>query len=390
VSSICTRIPFAKPFLDEREAEAVQAVIRSGWIMQGQRVAEFERAVADYCGASEAVAVTSCTTALHLALLVLGVGQGDEVICPSLSFIATANTIRHAGATPVFADVDPETYNLDPDAVEAAITPRTKAVMVVHQAGLPAELDRFKAIGQKHGVQILEDAACALGSRYKGTRIGGHGQIACFSFHPRKVITTGEGGIITTNDQRQAEQFRLLRQHGMNVSVADRDRANQVVIEKYLCVGYNYRMTDVQAAIGIEQMKKLNLIVERRRDLAARYTRALVGHPWLQPPFVPQYAAFNFQSYAVQLTDDAPIGRDGLMQQLHDVGISTRRGIMLAHLEPAYADRSLPHPLRHSERASDRSVFLPLYPQMTFQEQDRVLAALCSQNFQSPSTAGSK
>jgi dTDP-4-amino-4,6-dideoxygalactose transaminase len=304
-----------------------------------------------------------------------------------MSFIATANSIRHAGATPVFADIDPETFNLDPEAVRAAITPRTKAILVVHQIGLPADMDRFNAIGREHGVRILEDAACAIGSGYKGRPIGGHSEMACFSFHPRKVITTGEGGMITTNNADYAQRLRLLRQHGMSVSDTARHGAKQVVIEQYLCVGYNYRMTDIQAAIGIEQLKKLDWIVARRRELAERYSRALADHPWLRPPFVPGYADFNFQSYAVRLTDNAPLGRDALMQRLLDLGISTRRGIMLAHGEPAYAGYLQTQPLQRSELASARSVLLPLYPQMTSDEQQQVLGALMVERTQLASAA---
>ncbi len=390
-------LPITIPYFGEEEAAAAAEAVRSGWVSQGPKVAEFERAMAAYCGTAEAVAVSNCTTALHLSLVVLGIGPGDEVICPSMSFIATANSIRHAGATPVFADVDPQTYNLDPDAAEAAVTPRTKAIMVVHQIGLPADIDRFLAIGRRHGIKIVEDAACAIGSRYKGVPIGGHTEMACFSFHPRKVITTGEGGMITTNNAEYARRLRLLRQHGMSVPDTVRHAARQVITEQYVCLGYNYRMTDIQAAVGIEQLKRLDWIVERRRTLAHRYTDALTHrhtdaplsalrsplsalpsphHPWLRPPTVPEYAEFNFQSYAVQLTGDAPISRDELMQRLLDAGISTRRGIMLAHTEPAYAGRGLPNPLPHSERASARSVLLPLYPQMTSVEQDRVLGAL--------------
>ncbi len=204
-------IPITIPLFGPEEAEAAAKSVRSGWVTQGPKVAEFERAVADYCGAEHAVAVSNCTSALHLALVVAGVGPGDEVICPSMSFIATANSIRHAGAMPVFAEVNPQTYNLDPAAAEAAITPRTKAVLVVHQIGLPAELDRFFALAEAHGLKIVEDAACAIGSRYAGRQIGGHGELACFSFHPRKVITTGEGGMITTNRADYAERLRLLR-----------------------------------------------------------------------------------------------------------------------------------------------------------------------------------
>lgn len=369
-------IPFARPWLDDCEAAAVQQVVRSGWIMQGPKVAEFERMFAEYCGTVEAVAVTSATTALHLALLVLDVGPGDEVICPSLSFIATANAIRYTGATPVFADVDPRTYNLDPQCTEAAVTPRTKAIMVVHQMGLPADIDRFHEIGARHGVAVLEDAACALGSRYRGRPIGGHSRLACFSFHPRKVITTGEGGMITTNDPQIAARLRLLRQHGMDSSVLDRDRANRVQVERYLLLGYNYRMTDLQGAVGVEQMKKLPRILERRRELGTRYNEALAKHPWLRPPHIPAYAEANYQSYAAQLTGDAPLGRDELMQRLLDCGVSTRRGVMLIHREPPYAGAVPPGHLPHSEHAGDRSILLPMFTAMTDQQQQSVIDSL--------------
>jgi perosamine synthetase len=368
-------IPITKPFFDAAEALAAKATVESGWVTQGPRVAEFERAVAAFCGTAEAVAVCNCTAALHLSLVVSGVGPGDEVICPSMSFIATANSIRQTGATPVFADVDPRTYNLEPDAAEAAITPRTKAILVVHQIGQPADIDRFLNIGAKHGVKILEDAACAIGSRYKGRPIGGHSELVCFSFHPRKVISTGEGGMIATNNPEYARQLRLLRQHGMSVPDTVRHAAKRVVAEEYVCQGYNYRLTDIQAAIGIEQIKKLDWIVVRRRELAARYSAALESHPWIRPPYVPDYAEPNFQSYAVQLTEDASVGRDELLQWLLDQQIATRRGIMLSHAEPAYAGHPTPS-LPHSERASACSFLLPLYPQMTPEEQDFVIAAL--------------
>jgi len=379
-------IPITRPLLGEEEAEAARLAVEGGWVSQGPKVAEFERLMADYCGTAEAVAVSNCTTALHLALLVLDVGPGDEVICPSMSFIATANSIRHTGATPVFADVDPRTYNLDPDSAEQAITPRTKAIMVVHQIGLPVDIDRFLAIGQKYGVKILEDAACAIGSRYKGVPIGGHTEMACFSFHPRKVITTGEGGMITTNNRSYAQQLRLLRQHGMSVPDTVRHSSKKVINEEYVCVGYNYRMTDIQAAVGIEQLKRLDWIVRRRREMANRYNDALAGHPWLRLPFVPEYAEPNFQSYAIQLTSDAPMSRDELMQRLLDVDISTRRGIMLAHAEAAYRYKGVSQ-LTHSEFASARSVLLPLYPQLSPLDQDRVSIALRGYSAAAPAAA---
>ena len=368
-------IPITKPLLGPEEEEAAVAAIRSGWVTQGPKVAEFERAVADYCGAEHAVATSNCTTALHLALTVAGVGPGDEVICPSMSFIATCNAIRYTGATPVFADVDQQTYNLDPDAVEAAISPRTKAILVVHQIGLPADLNRFYDLAEDRGLKLIEDAACAIGSRYRGREIGGDAELACFSFHPRKVVTTGEGGMITTNNAEHARRLRLLRQHGMSVSDAARHSSSQVVIESYECLGHNYRMTDIQAAMGVEQMKRLPGIVARRRELAARYTAHLQQHPWLRPPHIPEYAQPNFQSYSARLADDAPLSRDDLMQRLLDRGIATRRGIMLAHVEQACADLAA-SPLPASEAASAASVLLPLYPQLTDGEQNQVLAAL--------------
>jgi dTDP-4-amino-4,6-dideoxygalactose transaminase len=318
-------IPITKPCLGPEEAEATATVVAGGWVAQGPCVARFERVVADYCGTAEAVAVSSGTAALHLSLLVLGVGPGDEVICPSMSFIATANAIRHAGAVAVFADVDRRTVNLDPAAVEAAITPRTKAILVVHQIGLPAELDRFLALGEKHGVKIFEDAACALGSRWRNRPIGGHTEMACFSFHPRKVITTGEGGMVTTDNAEYARRLRLLRNHGLSVSEPAPGGDRQPV-RRYECLGYNYRMTDIQAAIGLEQMKKLDWICRRRREVAGRYRESLAGHPWLSAPWAPGGAEPNYQSFAVQLADNAPLSRDALLQALWDAGVAAQPG----------------------------------------------------------------
>lgn len=358
------------------ELERVREVIESGWLTQGPRVAEFERVVADYVGARYAVACSSCTTALHLALLVLGIGPGDEVIVPSLSFIATANAVRYLGAKPVFAEVDPRTYNLDPADAERRITARTRAIMVVHQIGLPADIDAFLDLGRRYRLKIFEDAACALGSRYKDRQIGAHTEMACFSFHPRKVICTGDGGMITTDNQAYAEQLRLLRQHGMNVSDTARHNARKVLIEEYPVLGYNYRLTDLQAAIGIEQMKRLDELVSRRVALAQRYHSLLAEYRELQPPTVPAYADPNFQSYAVALNDDCRIERDRLWQALLDAGVAAKRGVMAIHRERSYTefygDRSLPI----TEKASDRSLLLPIYPQLTEAEQDFVVAAL--------------
>lgn len=370
-------IPVAKPFLGVEEEDAVLQVLRSGWVSQGPRVAEFERQFAEYTGAAHAVAVSSCTTALHLALLSAGVQAGDEVLCPSLSFIATANAIVYAGAMPVFVDVDPATYNIDPKCVEAAITPRTKAILAVHQIGLPADLDELNGIATRHGLALVEDAACAIGSEYKGARIGApHGSTACFSFHPRKILTTGEGGMITTADADVAARLRKLRQHAMGVSDLARHSASKVIVETYDEVGYNYRMTDLQAAVGLIQLQRLDGMVAKRRALAARYTERLSGLPWMIAPVQPEGYVSNFQSYMVRLAGDAPVGRDELMQRMLDRGIATRRGIMASHRESAYRAGNWDSQLPNTNLIADYGMILPLYHQMTEEDQDYVIQSI--------------
>jgi len=376
VVTVERRIPVAKPSFDEAEERLVRDVLRSGWVAQGPRVGELEERFAAEVGAAHAVAVASGTAALFLALEALGVGPGDEVIVPSLSFIATANAVVHAGATPVFVDVDPRTYDVDPDAVDAAVTPRTKAVMVVHQLGLPADLDRFAALAARHGIAVLEDSACAVGSRYRDRPIGSSRNLGCFSFHARKVVVIGEGGMITTPDAAQAARLRRLRQQGMSVSDLERHRAERVIVEEYPEIGYNFRLSDLQAAVGLAQLGKLQRFLVTRRAIAARYDCALAALPRLGPPWVPEYATPNFQSYIVRVRGARREERDDLMHAVGRRGVAVRRGLMAAHREPCYRDRPLRHPLPHTEAAEAETLVLPMYPDLSEDDQGYVVEVL--------------
>ena len=370
-------IPVMRPWLGHEEAAAAAAAITSGWVAQGPRVAEFEEAFAAAVGTGYAVAVSSCTTALHLALVVTAVGPADEVIVPSLSFIATANVVRYVGAQPVFADVDARTENLTPATVAPHLTDRTRAVIVVDQAGVPADLDGMRALCQPRGIAVIEDAACAVGSIYRDRPVGAGADLAAFSFHPRKVLTTGEGGMLVTPDADVAARLRRLREHGMDVSAAQRHASRQPVVEHYTETGFNYRMTDVQAAIGLVQLRKLGKMVARRRQLAERYRRLLSAIPRLQMIADPDFGITNYQSFWIVLPDDSPLTRDETLNMLADAGISARRGIMAAHLEPAYKN----HPcsaLPVTELLTTRSLILPLFHDLTEEQQDKIAATVCA------------
>ncbi|GAA3004367.1 DegT/DnrJ/EryC1/StrS family aminotransferase [Actinokineospora diospyrosa] len=364
-------IPVMKPLLGEEEALAVAETVRSGWVAQGPRVAAFEKAFAERVGAAHGIAVSNCTTGLHLCLHLLGVGPGDEVVVPSLSFIATANAVRYCGATPVFADIDPLTGNLTAATVAAAITPSTKAIMVVHQGGVPADVKGVRAIAGD--VPVVEDAACAAGSTLDGAPVGTGALLAAWSFHPRKLLTTGEGGMITTDDAEWATRLRRLREHGMSMSAADRHAAGGAVVESYVETAFNYRMTDIQAAMGLVQLKRLDGIVDQRRALAARY-HELLTPLGLRAVTDPANATTNYQSFWVALPDGAP----DLLQvlgKLAEAGVSARRGIMAAHMEPAYAGH--PHaPLPGTEELATRSLILPLHHEITDADQKHIVGAL--------------
>jgi dTDP-4-amino-4,6-dideoxygalactose transaminase len=412
-------IPITKPSLGKEEAEAAREVVLSGWVTQGPRVKAFEDAFASYVGSSYACAVSSCTSGLHLALLAVGVRPGDIVLTVSHSFIATANAVRCCGAEPVFVDIDPETYNMDPDYLERCLREscedregqlyykyldgvavgesplrflqelaggssarlgRVAALLTVHQMGLPCDLNRILATAKDFGLPVVEDAACAIGSEVSldagrtWDKIGRpHGDIACFSFHPRKVITTGDGGMLTTNNPEYDRKFRLWRQHGMSIPDTVRHESERVIFEEYPTTGFNYRMTDIQAAVGMEQLKRLPELIVERRELAEKYRNLLRTISWLSSPSEPSYGRSNWQSYPVKLSENAPFHRDELMQLLLDRGIATSRGIMNAHQEPAYKDAR--YELEHSERASERAILLPLFSGSS-DEIERVVSAI--------------
>jgi dTDP-4-amino-4,6-dideoxygalactose transaminase len=372
-----SRINVMQPWLGADEADALAEVVASGWVAQGPRVAAFEQAFADQQQAAYAVATSNCTTALHLALVVAGVGIGDDVVVPSFSFIATANAPTYVGARPVFADVDAATGNVTAATVAAALTDRTRAVIVVDQGGVPVDLDAIRSLCDLHGIVVVEDAACGAGSTYRGRPVGAGAEIAAWSFHPRKILTTGEGGMLTTSRTDWADRARRLREHAMSVSAAARHASILAPPEQYDEIGFNYRMTDLQAAVGLVQLGRLPEVVARRRELAASYAKEIAEIDGLRAVADPAWGTSNFQSYWVEVEESYPVDREGLMEALARADISARRGIMAAHRQPAYAGRdtgSVPLPV--TERLTDTTLILPLFHQMSESEQARVLDVL--------------
>lgn len=389
------RIPIVRPALGDEEVAAAGRVIRSGWITQGPEVAAFEGEFASAVGAEHAVAVANCTVALQLALLAVGVKPGDDVATVSHSFVATANAVVAVGARPVFVDVRRQTLGMDPAVLEARLTPRTTAVLCVHQIGIPCDLVGILSVTKRRGLPVVEDAACAIGSEMlwngRWERIGRpHGSVACFSFHPRKVVTTGDGGMLTTASGAIAARVRLLRQHAMTVSDTVRHQSSKVIFEDYAEPAFNFRMTDLQAAVGRPQLARLEATVAERRRLAGRYHEFFARSAILQPPSEEEWAHPNWQSYPVFLRPGCGLSQVAVMQSLMDSGVSCKRGISNAHQELAYADRARwacgPEPcanacpertcarLPQSEWLRDNTILLPLFHGMTEEEQARVLA----------------
>ncbi len=369
------KIPIAKPYLTVEDAQSAYDTILTGWVTQGPRVQELEENFAKYVGSKYAVAVSNCTTALHLCMIVAAIKEGDEVICPSMSFIATANSIKYTGAKPVFAEVD-KNYNIDIEHVKKLITSKTKAILIVHQIGMPADIDAFTQLCKEKKLILIEDAACAVGSSYKENKIGYHSDLVCFSFHPRKVITTGDGGMITTGREDYYNRLKLLRQHGMSVNDRVRHTSEKIIFEEHLEVGYNYRMTDIQAAVGIKQLAKLDMIVSERRKIAQHYNSAFKTVSQIEIPQEKEGYFTNYQSYIILIKPNGKISRNEFMQLMMDEGVATRRGVMTTHREPAYKEECVGISLPQSEYYSDNSVVLPLYYPMTKEEIEKVISVV--------------
>ena len=376
-------IPLSRPSFGPEETAAVGEVLETGWVSQGPKVADFERSVANFVSAPAAVAVSSCTAALHLAVLELGIGGGDEVILPSHSFIATANAIMYCGATPVFVDIDPTTYNIDPALVAGAISEKTKAILCVHQLGMPCDLPALAAIASDFGLRLIEDAACALGSEFLwkkawwriGTPVG---DVACFSFHGRKPISTGEGGMLTTGDLASADRLRILRHHGMSVPDTVRHKSKSAITESYDFIGYNYRLSDIQAAVGEVQMVRLPAFVNRRREIANLYRAMIESVSGVEAPHEPDWARSNWQSYCVRLSDG--INQRSVIDRLRASGIAAKGGVMCSHREPAYSDSRSGwrqgSDLSESEAAQDNALLLPMFDGLSDSEVETVVEAL--------------
>lgn len=366
-------IDFAKPFFKEEDAEAVAKAVQSLWVTGGPRLAEFENRVAAYCGVPYAIGVSSWTTGAFLVLSSYGIGPGDEVIVPSLTFIASVNVISHVGATPVFADIDPKTWNIDPEDIKRKITSRTKAILPVDQIGLPCDMDAINKIASENNLIVIQDAACSFASLNKDRPMGSLCETTIFSLHARKIITTGEGGIILTRNKSISDQLRLLRHQGMSLTDYERNTASPTTFENYPLIGYNFRITDIQAALGLAQLDHLEEILDRRRKIAQRYLDYFDNHPYFEAPFVPEGIKPNWQSFQICLKPNAPISRNALIEDLFKQGIATRRGVMASHLENPY--KSMRANLPHTEFAAMHTLQLPIYPALTESQQQYIIEA---------------
>lgn len=381
-------LPITKPFLGEAEMRAVQQPLETGWLVQGPFVAEFERKFAAYTRADHAVATSSCTTALHLAVAALGLRPGDEVLVPAFTWVSTANVVEYQGATPVFCDIRLDTFNVDVEELAAKIGERTVGIIPVHLFGLCADIDPILALARERGLWVVEDAACAFGARYGDRHAGTFGDAGCFSFHPRKSITTGEGGMVITGQADLAGRLRALRDHGASRSDFDRHRGGESFrLADYDLLGYNYRLTDLQAAVGSVQMDRADWILDQRRRCAAAYDELLAGVPWLRLPEVPAGLQHGYQAYVTLFApaepslanvDDLHARRNALMAGLEARGIATRPGTHAAALQGYYAERQAltPADVPRAYIAQQLSLALPLYAQMEQADLEYVASTL--------------
>ena len=370
------QIPFLRPWLGEEEADAIREVVISGWVSPGPKVAEFERQIAALVGAKHAVATNAATTALHLTMRVMGIGRGDEVILPSFTCMANANAVIMAGCVPCFADIESGTYNLDPDDVERRISSRTRAIMLVDQIGMPADLDRIREIAKRRGLALLDDAATALGAKYKRKYVGGHGVPACYSFHSRKMITTGEGGMLVTDDETWADRARVLRSAGASISDFERHKAKGALTQQYFEAGYNYRLTDIQAAMGLVQLGKLPQIIEQRHQQAIVYGQLLDQVDEIAPPFVPTYSEPAFSSYCVRVRPGCRVTAEEIVRRMSERNVSCRRGIQPLHREPCFAESMAGLEFPETEAAAHETFFLPIFPGLRNDQQIKVIETL--------------
>ena len=381
-------IPITKAIFDESDLSLIQEPLKSGWVVQGKYVREFERLFAEMSGSRHALATTSCTTALHIAMAALGIGPGDEVLVPAFTWIATANCVEYVGAKPVFVDIDLKTFNIDVGQIESRITPRTRAIIPVHLFGLLADMDPIMEIAERHGLRVVEDAACAFDSWYRGKHAGTFGEFGCFSFHPRKAITTGEGGMITTQSDELAALCSSLRDHGATRSDFQRHHQKaSFLLAQYPHLGYNFRMTDIQGALGVTQMRKSSHIMAGRREAAARYDQMLADIDWLQLPYSNDNFVHGYQSYVCLFDPDSATldaheaafeRRNGIMTSLEAQGIITRQGTHSAAHTAFYSEKYgiRPEDFPNAYIAERLSITLPLYAGMTDAESEQVVSAL--------------
>ena len=369
-------IPITAPSFDETEVEMVRAVLTSKWVTQGPMTERFEKLIAARQEVPHAIACTSCTAALHLATLALKLGPGDEVIVPAFTWVTSAHAAEYVGATPVFADIDPDTYNLSPTALAAAITSRTKAIIAVHLFGLAAPMDEINAIAYRHGIAVIEDAACAIATTYKGRPVGGIGDIGCFSFHPRKLITTGEGGAVTTKRDELAQLVRSQRNHGAtgqpDIALEPQGPWTMSTFEN---LGFNLRLSDIQAAVGVAQMAKLDRLVADRRKAAHLYTELLRDLNDLILPVAGDVAGHTYQSYVIRIPEGGRQRRNSVMQAMTEAGLQSRPGTHAVHRLGYYRKKYnlAPEQFSHAAAAEDTTITLPIVPFMRADDQRRVV-----------------